>query len=124
MDNVCVPLYDAGKNVTGKVTTTVIGKRFIKLTTNAGKGNPFNVGPATAAVKPFGVAAYDAPVGDLVPIVKGGIVPVKAVGAIVCGAEVEVAAAGAVSTTSAGIAVGVCVYDAADTTDALIDLYV
>ena len=52
MDNVCVPLYDIGKNVTGKPTTAVIGKRFVKLTTNAGKGQPFNIGPATAALTP------------------------------------------------------------------------
>ena len=124
MDNVCVPLYDIGKNVTGKPTIAVIGKRFVKLTTNAGKGAPFNIGPATAAIKPFGVAAYDSPIGEVVSVVKGGIVPIKAVGAIACGVEVEVAANGCVSTKAAGVAVGLCVYDVADTLDAFIDLYV
>ena len=124
MDNPCIPLYDVGRNVTGRATVAVIGKRFVKITGNAGKGNPISVGPATAALKPFGIAGYDAPIGDVVPIVKGGIVPIKAVGAIAAGAEVEVAAAGAVSTKAAGIAVGVAIYDAADTTDALIDLYI
>ena len=124
MDNVCVPLYDQGKNVTGKPTVAVIVKRFVKITTNAGKGNPFNIGPATAALKPFGVAAYDAPVGDVVPVVRGGIVPIKAVGAIVAGAEVEVAANGSVSTKTAGVAVGTCVYDVADTVDAIIALFI
>ena len=124
MDNPCIPLYDVGRNVTGKATTAVIGKRFVKISTNAGKGNPVNVAPATAAAKPFGVAAYDAPVGEVVPVVKGGIVPIKSVGAITAGAEVEVAANGCVSVKAAGVAVGVAIYDSADTTDALIDLYI
>ena len=124
MDNVCVPLYDQGRNVTGKPTTAVIGKRFVKLSTNAGKGNPFNVAPATAALRPFGVAAYDSPIGEVVPILKGGIIPVKAVGAIVAGAEVEVAANGSVSTKAAGVSVGFAVYDAADTTDCYVDLLI
>ena len=123
MDNPCIPLYDTGKNVTGRATIAVIGKRCVKITANAGKGNPVSVGPATAAGRIFGVAAYDAPIGDVVPVVKGGVIPIKAVGAIAAGAEVEVAAAGAVSTKAAGIAIGVAIYDVADTLDALIDLY-
>ena len=124
MDNVCVPLYDVGRNITGKPTTAVIGKRFVKLSTNAGKGNPPNVAPADAAVRPFGVAAYDSPVGEVVPVVRGGVVPVKATGAIVAGAQVEVGAAGQVATKTAGVAVGTCLYDVADTADAQIVLFI
>lgn len=121
--NTLLPLYDEGKNITGKAAVAVIGKRCVKITANAGKGNPVSVGPADAAVRQFGVACYDAAIGELVPVVKGGVVPIKALGAIVAGAEVEVAAAGQVATRTAGVAIGRAFYDAASTADCYVDLY-
>lgn len=133
LQNVAEYYYTPGQEISGIVTTTaVIGKRFVKVNANRVAGPLLNtsaaggniaIAPATAAGAGLGVARWDGAVGAIVPVVTAGVVPVTATGAIAAGVEVEIAAAGTVSTYSAGIKVGYCVSGAADTADAQIKLY-
>ncbi|WP_020393452.1 capsid cement protein [Kribbella catacumbae] len=120
--NTCLPLYEPGRDVTAKALTAVIGKRVVAIAGNGSVPNPL-VAHAAAAAKAFGVAAYDAPAGDEVPIIRGGIVPIKAAAAITANAEVEVGAAGQVIPKAAGIAVGYAIFDAANGADCFVHFY-
>jgi hypothetical protein len=120
--NVSVPLFETADRVTGIATAAVTGKRFLKISGNGTLPNP-SVAPATAAVRAFGVAAFDAAVGESVSVLKKGVVPVTAGAAITADVEVEVGAAGVVIPKAAGVAVGKAVFDAANGAPAYIDLY-
>jgi hypothetical protein len=137
--NECIALYDPGRDITGHCTVAVIGKRCVMITANrqaktnlstpqvgaadpTGGGN-YSVGPATAAGRIFGVAAYDAAIGEKVPVLRGKVVPIKSAGAIAAFAEVEVGAAGQVVTKAAGVAIGVALTGCASGDDCEVALY-
>ncbi len=122
MQNACQPLYTEGRNITGRASAAVTGKRFVAISGNGTEGVP-SVAHATAASQIFGVAGYDAASGGTLPVIRKGVVPVKTAGAISAGDEVEVGANGQAVTKSAGVAVGVALFDAASGADAFIALY-
>lgn len=122
MQNPCQPLYAEGRNITGRASAAVTGKRFVAISGNATDGIPA-CSPATAAGRIFGVAGYDGAAGETFPVIRKGVVPVTASGAIAAGDEVEVAAAGKAATHAAGVAVGEALFDAADGADAFVALY-
>ena len=99
--------------------------RFVAITgSRTARGN-VAVGPAAAGVRPFGVAATDAAVGELVRIVRGGsrVVRVTAAGAIAANTDVQVGANGTATTKAAGIAVGYAITAAVDGGEAQVSLY-
>lgn len=134
-NNDCLPFYEPGKRVTGVVTTApVVGKTLVKigasrahpvgLQPDASTANNINVLTCTAAAWAFGVAAFDAAVGQLVTIIRGSgyIVPITALGAIAAGAALDAATGGKVATHSAGVIIGYAVADAADGEDTQVAL--
>lgn len=126
MQNPCTPLFQEGRNITGRATAAVVGKRVLAISTNGTEGVP-NVAYATAAGKWFGVSGYDAaptdPQAGLLPVIRKGVVPITTSAAVTAGAEVEVGANGTVVPRSAGIAIGQALFDAASGADALVALY-
>lgn len=120
--NVSVPLFEAGKRITGKASAAVTGKRFVGISGQGVAPNP-SVAHAVAASKPFGVSAYDAAIGDELSILKGGVVPVTAGAALTAGQEVEAGAAGVAVVLAAGKAAGRVLFDTANGAAAYIDLY-
>lgn len=122
MQNVCQPLYTEGRNITGRAKTAVTGKRCLRITGNGAEGVP-EVGHATAGQRISAVAGYSAAIGELVPLIRKGVLPIEASGAIAAGAEVEVGANGTVVTKAAGVAIGECLFDVANGADAFIAIY-
>ncbi len=108
--NICVPLFKSGeKDVTVKVTATVVGKTFgaISATIESGPVITTATLPATydggnmraatcgAGLEADGVFAYDMASGGVVPLIrKGATVPVTSGAAITAGVEVMSDAAG------------------------------
>jgi hypothetical protein len=118
--NLSTPYYDEGDEITCYCSAAVTGKTFVKITGARQAGNPrqgvsdaivggnITVGPAGAGDKPFGVAAYDAAVGNLVTVYRAPkIVPVTAGGAVTAGAPIDAGAGGqaVAGTGAAGTAV-------------------
>ncbi|TWS25358.1 DUF2190 family protein [Tsukamurella sputi] len=109
-NNECIPLYDDGDNITFKASVAVSGKRFVDIA-NTGQdatSGTFVAALPTAGGKTVGVAAYDAPAGNLFNAIRGRgvVVPVVAGAAVTAGAEVQVDATGAVIPLASGVAVG------------------
>ncbi len=142
MANDCTPIFEPGHRVTGHASVAVTGKCFCAITADSQAGfglsgltpDPLPVGPIggdivvgapTAAAKGFGVAAYDAPAGGKVTILRSGIVPVTAsAAAITAGQEVEIAdTTGHVKTLASGVAVGRAVASCLASADCPIALY-
>lgn len=125
MANELVEIYEMGRDITGRASAAVTGKRFLKISGNRSGGN-IAVNHATAAGRTCGVAKYDQPtVGGIVGVARGNsrVVPVTADGNIAAFAEVEVGSAGKAKTKDAGIAVGYALTAATDGNDAEISLY-
>lgn len=122
MQNACQPLYQEGRNITGRTSAAVVGKRFLTISGNGTEGLP-SVAHATAAGRVFGVAGYDAAISTNVPVIRKGVLPVTTAGVIAANAEVEVGANGFAVTKAAGIAVGFALFDAASGADAFVVLY-
>lgn len=122
--NPAVPFWDEGNTITAQASAAVTGKRFVEVT-GPRVADQVQVGPATAAGRSFGVAGFDAAVGQLVTVYSspGLVMPVTASGAIAAGDDVEVAAGGMAAAAAAGEVVGMALDDAADGTDAVIKLY-
>jgi hypothetical protein len=107
-----------------KAQTAVIGKRFVVITGNrtsgplvqatqsndTTEGGVYQVGHASADGVAVGVAAWDAAIGELVPVISEGIIPITGGAAIVAGAIVGADAAGKVKTvvTATTKVLGVC----------------
>lgn len=119
-------IYEPGRDITGKTSGAVTGKRFLAITGNrdATTGN-LTVAHATAAGRVCGVSKYDAASGALVGIMRGNsrVVSVTAGGNIAAFAEVEVGTSGQAVTKASGIAVGYAVTAATSGGDAEISLY-
>lgn len=124
MANENVGVYEPGRDITGRATAAVTGKRFLKISGNRSNGN-IAVAHADAAGRVCGVSKYDAASGAIVGVARGNsrVTHVTADGAIAAFAEVEVGAAGKAKTKTAGIAVGYALTAAADGADAEISLY-
>ena len=114
-------LYQPGDEITALASVAVTGKRFVDLHSSGVIPNP-NCKPAVAGTLAFGVASYDAAVGEYFTVLKEGIVKVTAGEALTAGQEVEVGVGGRAEVLDAGTKVGTVVFDAANETDAWIDL--
>jgi len=135
-DNECIPFYRPGSDLTAQVGTAVTGKTFVAISANRQSGpalaNTANGGniviaPCAANLRAFGVAVYDSPVGDKVPIITtGAVVPVTADGAITAGVDIIVGLNGkakAQPATATGVAVGVALSAAVDGAEAQVKLF-
>lgn len=124
MANENLGVYEPGRDITGRASAAVTGKRFLAITGNRSGGN-IAVAHATAAGRVCGVSKYDAASGDIVGVARGNsrVTFVTAGGAIAAFAEVEVGSNGQAVTKASGVAVGYAVTAAASGTDAEISLY-
>ncbi|AOD24051.1 DUF2190 domain-containing protein [Rhodococcus sp. p52] len=124
MANENIGVYEPGRDISGKASANVTGKRFLKISGNRSGGN-VAVAHADAGGRIFGVSKYDADSGDLVGVARGNsrVTYVRAGGAIAAFAEVEVGAGGVAVTKASGVAVGYAVTGAANGQDAEISLY-
>ena len=109
MANEVAPLFRPGRDITGHATAAVTGGRFVGVSATRGADGLIRVAHATAAARAFGVAAADIASGAVGLVLRGGIVPVTAGGAITAGAQVEVGSDGKAVALASGIAVGIAV---------------
>lgn len=136
--NECIPFMEPGARPTAHATAAVTGKRFVAISGDRQADGTYSVAPPAAGGRVFGVASWDAAIGQKTVVIRGPgyIVPVRAAAAITAGAEVQVDATGAVvpyvppNAVAAGTPipttpapVGVCLSAAAINTDARIALY-
>lgn len=123
----CIPFFEPGDRITATPTAAVTGKRFVAVSGNQQADGTFSVAPPAAGGRVLGVAAWTAPVGGKVTVIKGAgyVLPVTTgAAAIAAGAEVEVNAAGQVVPLATGRAVGfLLTASGAAGTDATVCLY-
>ena len=126
MANDLIPFKEDGERVTCIASAAVTGKQFVSISGNKNANGLYTVAPTAAAGKAFGVACWDAAIGEQVTVVtipSGQIVPVKASGVIAAGASVKPATGGlATSATAADRACGLALSGAVDGADAIIQL--
>lgn len=106
--------YRDGERLTGIATAAITGGQVLKVSAARADGENIHVAPAGAGNVAFGVAGTDAASGATVPVIREGIVGLKAGAAITAGQRVEVAASGAVIPVDTGVAIGVAVDDIAN----------
>lgn len=142
MANDCIPIFEPGSRVTVHASAALTGKRFCAISADAQAGfgtkglaadplaagiaSDVVVGAPTAAVKGFGVLAYDVASGKKgVALRAPMIVPVTASNAaITANDEVEIAdTTGRVKTLASGVAVGRAVASCAANGDCAVALY-
>lgn len=125
MTNENVGVYEPGRDITGRATAAVTGKRFLKISGNRTANGNIAVAPADAAGRVCGVSKYDAASGDIVGVARGNsrVTYVTADGALAAFDEVEVGTAGKAKKFASGVAVGYALSAAADGADAEISLY-
>lgn len=124
MANEMHDIYDPGRDITGRASAAITGKRFLAISGNRNGGN-IAVQHATAAGRVCGVSKYDAASGEIVGVARGSsrVVRVTAEGTIAAFAEVEVGTAGKAKALASGKAVGYVLTAAADGADAEVSLY-
>lgn len=124
MANENVGVYEPGRDISGRASAAVTGKRFLKISGNRSGGN-IAVAHADAAGRVCGVSKYDAASGEIVGVARGNsrVTYVTAGGNIAAFAEVEVGANGQAVTKASGVAVGYAVTAATSGADAEISLY-
>lgn len=124
MANENVGVYEPGKDLSGRCSAAVTGKRFVKISGDRSGGN-IAVAHADAGGRVAGVSKFDAANGALVAIARGNsrVTFVNAGGAIAAFAEVEVGTDGKAVTKTTGVAVGYAVTAATSGADAEISLY-
>ncbi|WP_020110297.1 capsid cement protein [Rhodococcus sp. 114MFTsu3.1] len=115
-------VYEPGRNITGRATAAVTNRRFVAISGNRHASGNVSIAPAAAGARVFGVAADDAAIGDLVNVLRDGVVRVDAGAVIAAGAAVEVGAAGKAVTAASGTVVGFALTGAANNTVAEIAL--
>jgi predicted RecA/RadA family phage recombinase len=120
--NECQPYYTPGRDLTGTASGAITGKRCLAIGGNRNSDGTLNVAHATAAGAIVGVSSYDAASGEVVGILRGGVVPITAGGTIAAGARVEVGSTGKVVTLASGVAIGMCLTGATNNNDAMIAL--
>ncbi|MFA7510520.1 MAG: DUF2190 family protein [Mycolicibacterium vanbaalenii] len=116
-------VYSPGGDITAEATAAITARRFVAISGDRASGGNLSVAHATAAGRVFGVAGTDAALGDLLTVVRDGVVKVTAGGSIAAFAEVEVGTAGRAVTKTSGVAVGYALTAATNDTDAEIALY-
>lgn len=95
MANDLIPFKEEASRVTGTPTAAVIGKRFVSISGDKNADGTYSIAPTPAGGKAFGVACWDAAVGQRVTVVvieSGHIVPVTASAVIAAGASITSAA--------------------------------
>lgn len=123
MVNDARPLFRPSDEITCLATAAITGKRFVGVSaTRDADSGLVKVGPATAAVKPFGVSGYDAASGAILPVLREGVVPVTAGGAITAGDEVEAGTDGKAVKSSTGVAVGIAIETVTSGSDVFVAL--
>jgi predicted RecA/RadA family phage recombinase len=143
MTNECIPFYEAAytQKITVHAGYAITGKTFVgPLTSYQSQGpalatDPLAVGDGgnlianaapTAGGLVSGVAAWDAPSGGKVPIIRGGgtILPVTSGAAVAVGNELQVDTQGRVVPFTTGRRVGVAHSAAAGAAlDVVVELY-
>lgn len=120
--NVAAPLFRPAHHVTARTTATVIGKRFVAVSADMDTDGVIRVAHAGAGAAAFGVASADAATGELLLVLRQGIMPVTAGGAIAAGAQVEIDSAGRAVTLASGRPVGQAVESATTGNDVIVAL--
>ncbi len=129
MTNPNVGVYEPGRDLTGRATTAVTGKHFLKITGDrASVGGNIAVAHADAAGRVCGVSKYDAAVGAVIGVARGNsrvtfVATPPAGTALTAFAEVEVGANGTAVARATGVAVGYTVTGTAVGVDAEVSLY-
>lgn len=122
MANDLIPFKEEASRVTCTPTAAVQGKRFVSISGDRNADGTYSIAPTAAGGKAFGVACWDAAIGQKVTVVvieSGHIVPVVASAIIAAGASVTAAAdARAVTAAGAASAQGICLTGAAAGADA------
>lgn len=123
--NECIPYKEPAAHVTCTPSTAVTGKRGVAISGAPNADGSFTVAPPAAGSAIFGVAAWDAAIGDKVTVITqpGIIIPMTAAANIAVGAQVEVTNTGAVQTLDSGVAIGTCLKAATTGNDAMIRLF-
>lgn len=105
----CTPLFRPGSDITCRATSAIPGGRLVKVSgTPAADGlirvELHNGGSAPA----LGVAGYSVAAGDVVAVLRGGVLPIESASSINAAARVQAAAGGRVETYSGtgGLVVG------------------
>lgn len=90
--NECIPVFEAGAELTGRCTAAVRGKRFVSVSADItggmfGTENPRIKECAGATEAPIGVARYDGVLNQEIPFIniEGLVVPMPAGAAITAG---------------------------------------
>lgn len=125
--NSMIPYFEPGDRVTATTTASVVGKTLVDISGNLASDNTLQVATCAAGAKAFGVAEYNAASGQLVGIVRNGIVPITCGAvALVAGVEVMSDASGQVviwDTVIGHRPIGKCLNAATPASDAMIALY-
>lgn len=124
MANENVGVYEPGRDISGRASAAVTGKRFLKISGNRNGGN-IAVAHADAGGRVCGVSKYDAASGEIVGVARGNsrVTHVTAGGALAAFDEVQVGANGTAVKLDAGVAVGYALTAATNGGDAEISLY-
>ncbi|ORL83908.1 capsid cement protein [Prescottella equi] len=125
MANENIGVYEPGQDISGRASTAITGKRFLKISGNRGAAGNIAIAHADAGGRVCGVSGRDAAAGKLVDVKRGKdrVTFVTAGGALAAFEEVEVGADGKAVKKASGVAVGYAVTAAASGTDAEISLY-
>lgn len=130
MANDLIPFKEPADRVTCTPSVAVKGKTFVVISGDRNADGTYTIAPAGANGKVFGVACWDAAIGEKVTVItieSGLIVPVIAGAALAANNSVvsDAAAEAAVAAGGAGTvqhAVGIVLTGAADGDDAQIHL--
>jgi hypothetical protein len=120
--------YAPGEDISCVATAAITAERFVVISAahNKSLGENIKVAQATVSgVAVFGVAMYDAAIGDVVkirPISGGSVMGVYAGAALTAGQEIQTDAAGKAIPLAAGKSCGMAVNDAAINTTADVSL--
>jgi hypothetical protein len=125
--NGMIPYFEPADRVSTTATAAIVGKTFIAISGNLQSDNTISVATCAASAKPFGVAEYNAAIGQWCGAVREGIVPVT------CGAVALVAGVEVMSDANGNAVVwdtvighrpaGMCLNGANPASDAMIALY-
>ena len=106
--------YRDGDRVTGRATAAITGARLVKVSGARADGENIDVATAGAGDVVFGVSGQDAVQGDSLPVIRKGVVGLKASENVAAGEQVTVAANGEVQVLGVSeVAMGIAVDDIA-----------
>lgn len=126
MANDLIPFKEDAERVTCTPSTNVVGKTCVSISGDRNADGSYTIAPATAGGKIFGIACWDALVGQKVTVItvtSGCIVPVTTSGVVTAGQSVKPAAGGTViAATALDRSIGIVLNGAASAADAIIQL--